>query len=271
LNSNQPKGADLLQLLAAGCEDDEWEDSTTISQTVEVQHSPTPQDQTAVSTADSEDHEMRRQRDIDMVPDDQGRNLAPNGEQELFLNTCLNCGETWLLAIDFGDEFVCEDAGKSCGPSASKAAASTFHISEADKEDPDVDGQDTLPSLRTQLLKRVLAEGLTALASADLFLSSGLDPPKPGELDKCRADMQKLRAERAAAQRRNQAVEADRLTRKKQQRYLNGQLVDVQKGTKFLVEPKESAEDRMKTSCSIAILGTHSHPVRTNEKKGPKS
>eukprot|EP00443_Scrippsiella_acuminata_P063960 CAMPEP_0115560552 /NCGR_PEP_ID=MMETSP0271-20121206/100532_1 /TAXON_ID=71861 /ORGANISM="Scrippsiella trochoidea, Strain CCMP3099" /LENGTH=452 /DNA_ID=CAMNT_0002994641 /DNA_START=72 /DNA_END=1430 /DNA_ORIENTATION=+ len=54
------------------------------------------------------------------------------GMQDLFLNTCQSCGETWLLPVDLGEEFMCKEAGKPCGTEASQTAASTFAFGDTD-------------------------------------------------------------------------------------------------------------------------------------------
>lgn len=187
--------------------------------------------------------------------------------QEFFLNTCGECGETWLLALEFGEEFVCEEAGKPCGASASKAAAASFSLAGVATEESEAEGV----SLRSQLLRRVLSEDLTTLAAADIFLSRGLDPPKPAELEHCRVELRRRRIERAREMSSEAAREGDRLTRKKQQRYLDGKLVEVSKGTKFVITPKETAEERQKTSVSIVIVGSRVINTDRTEKKGPRS
>jgi hypothetical protein len=199
-------------------------------------------------------------------------------EAELFLNTCRRCGETLMLIIDGGEDFVCEEAGRACGGVAAETGTDSFATSTSDgqlypvpaQEEGDV-ATSSLP-LRAQLLQQVLAEELTALAAADLFLSNGEQPPKPSELDACREDIQRRNKERKHREKSEAAYEAAKANQKRQQRYVAGQLVEMQKGSKYLTEPKESAVEKAKTSISLFIQGSHrggGHGEK--EKKGPRS
>jgi hypothetical protein len=202
-------------------------------------------------------------------------------EAEMFLNTCCRCGETLLLVIDVGDEFVCEEAGKICSnpaaiadtlgygssqvgaPPVAKSATAEYEQEETNHED--------MP-LRTRLLRRILDRDLTTLATADLFLRHGEEPPKPQEISACREEIQRRAKERKAIEKHEAAREAAKASQKKQQRYIGGQLVDVQKGSRYLVEPKESATEKAKTSISITIQGQRRANTSGEEKKkGPRS
>merc|ERR1712178_491653 len=164
-------------------------------------------------------------------------------DSELFLNTCARCGETRLLVIDGGADFVCEEAGEVCSASIGDAPTAGGTLVA---EDDEGDAED-LP-LRSRLLQEVLSQDLTALEAADLFLRHGQDPPLELELKEEEEIVQQHARERKARERAASENEAWRARQKKQQRYLDGQLVDVQKGSKYLVAPKESAEERAKTS-----------------------
>lgn len=186
---------------------------------------------------------------------------------ELFLNTCVKCGETRRLPADLGCDFICADAGQQCAlchEDMGKGQASQLHT----REECDDKG-----ALRLKLLYRVLDEGMAALESADLLLEHGLDPPRSGELEGIRASLQEKRAQQAAEARvRARQAQDSKSTVRKPQRYLDGKLVEVQKGTRYLVEPKESLEQRQMTSVSIPILGSRAKPIReTTKKKGPQS
>lgn len=127
-------------------------------------------------------------------------------------------------------------------------------------------------SLRIKLLTRVLGEGMAALEAADLLLEHGLDPPCSGELEELRVSLQEKRAQQAAEARVRARQAQDGSKVRKPQRYLDGKLVEVQKGTRYLVEPKETLEQKKTTSVSIPILGSRAKPSRdTPKKKGPQS
>jgi len=185
---------------------------------------------------------------------------------DLFLNTCAKCGETRRLPADLGTEFICADAGLQCAlchEERGKGLTSKLHLGEE---------SDDKGALRRKLLSRVLGEGMAVLEATDLLLEHGLDPPRAGELEELRVSLQERRAQQAAEARvrARQAQDSSRV--RKPQRYLDGKLVDVQKGTRYLVEPKETLEQRQKTSVSIAILGSRGGPKRdTSTKKGPQS
>lgn len=255
-------------------DDDEWEDPRP-----EVQQGR-PKEKEDLHDAERQaqpqgEAQLRGKHSWGDMEDDEPLEVEANGGEEsdgdIFMNTCIDCGETWLLSIDFGEEFWCEDAGKPCGVSASKAAASTFSFGEPVDTEEEAGRCDATSTLRSRLLCRVLSEGLIGVDCAGIFFEKGLVPPKPSEIEAFRAEMQRRRAERAAAIKKEGAREGERMKHKKQQRYLNGQLVDVQRGSKYLVEPKESATDRQKTSCNLVIIGSRSHSSRQSEKKGPKS
>lgn len=187
-------------------------------------------------------------------------------ESEMFLNTCARCGETRLLLIDGGEDFVCEEAGEACSKVVIDASNSTNAATAEEVEDTAEE-----MSLRRRLLQEVLANNLTVLAAADLFLSQGEQPPSEMELKAEKEGVQRQAKERHA---RDQVIidnAAWRASQKKQQRYLDGQLVEVQRGSKFLVEPKESVADKAKTSVAIPILGTRRAVTGEKAKKGPRS
>jgi len=232
-----------------------------------------------VECRDDEEWDEDEEEEEDEVEEEpeQAQAHAEGGEdQERFLNTCGRCGETWLLVIEFGEEFMCEEAGGSCGHAASKLAAASFSFVEPDAEDPEAassaEEAASAPTQRTLLLRRVIAEGLTTFAAADAFLSQGMDAPRPAELEKVRDDMRQRRAERTAADKRDAQRQADAPKRKTQMRYLDGKQVEVKGNSKYLVEAKESTEDRLKTSCNLVIIGSHSKPERNGPvKRGPRS
>lgn len=198
--------------------------------------------------------------------------LVEDDGDDLFLNSCVRCGETWLLPLDFGEEFDCMDAGKPCGPQAAQAALASFELDfrggPGGVAAPE--GRPPPALVRSQLLCQILAKSLGAFEAADLMTRHGFEPPREGELTALEAELRAKRTERARALRAQaRSTEGDH--RKKAQRYLEGKLVDVAKGTKFLVEPKETAEQRAKTSVSISIVGSRSKPIHDAKKKGPVS
>lgn len=201
----------------------------------------------------------------------QTQGTAAEGDEELFMNICRHCGETFLLVLDIGEEFACADIGKPCQGAfeVNKSLPDAPAITRAESGEDTF--QDGMCPVRYQLLCRVIAEGLTAFDAATLFLKEGLEAPQPSELDACRALQQQRRHEVAAEGRSRAAYEAEKLKAKRQQRYLNGQVVEVSRGSKYLVEQKESAEAKAKTSCSIPILGPHCHGTNEKKKKGPRS
>jgi len=158
---------------------------------------------------------------------------------------------------------VCEGGGLACGPDASKAALSTFlTVGRTTRAQVVAMGQ------RESLLRQALAQHLTELDTSKLLLHHGLEPPQRGELEGLKARRRQEEAERAS--RREASREAGS---KKPQRFVDGAPVEVQRGTEYLVQSKESNEERQKTSCSIAILGSRSKPSRdpSEKKKGPRS
>jgi len=193
--------------------------------------------------------------------------------QELFLNTCAACGETWLLPMDLGDDFCCQDAGKPCGEEASQAAVSTFLLAETSNESPDAVKGTAGTQSRPRILRQILADGLGVLDATNLLLSHGFEPLYNGELEDVKQEIRRAATARNAAARKEAAYNAERGNRKRTQRYLDGQLVDLPKGSKFLVENKETAEDKQKTSVSIAIIGSRSKPMKdpSEKKKGPQT
>lgn len=196
---------------------------------------------------------------------------AAEADEELFMNTCRHCGETFLLVLDIGEEFACADIGKPCQEALEVTDSVPGAPAAPGVEDKEDTLQDGMCPVRYQLLCRVIAEGLTAFDAAALFLKEGLEAPQPSELDACRTQQQQRRHEVAAEGRSRAAYEAEKLKAKRQQRYLNGQVVEVSRGSKYLVEQKESAEAKAKTSCSIPILGPHCHGTNDKKKKGPRS
>jgi len=126
-------------------------------------------------------------------------------------------------------------------------------------------------SLRRRLLQEVSAKNLTVLEAADLFLCQGEQPPSELELKAQLVDVQQRAREQKLRQQARVENAAWRAAQKKQQRYMDGQLVEVQRGSKYLVPPKESAVERAKTSVSIVIQGTRRVVTREKEKRGPRS
>lgn len=188
-------------------------------------------------------------------------------DEPLFLNTCPACGETWLLPVDLGQEFACMMAtGLSCaGPLSSSAEALPPEVAGCRPGE----AAEARPA-RAELLCQVLEKHLGVLEAAELLTSYGLAPPSDGELAALSTELRCRRAERGAEQRAAIA-RAQGSIRKSQQRYVDGKLVEVARGSKYVVEPRESGEERAKTSCSIAILGGRGKPSRTAKKKGPVS
>jgi len=184
---------------------------------------------------------------------------------EFFLNTCAMCGETRRLPADLGCDFICADAGQQCSlchEDMAEAQASKPHLGEE---------SDDKAALRRKLLCRVLGEGMTALEAADLLLGHGLDTTHSGELEALRVSLQEKRAQQSAGARLQERQARDSKAVRKPQRYLDGKLVEVQKGTRYLVEPKESLEQKQATSVSIPIYGSRAKPTRETKKKGPQS
>lgn len=259
-------------------EDDDWDEPHPPVLTQLQQDNVPANEQSQLTGPDSRDdsylvNSSGRQAKVMAAPKGQGtihEEQESQESEEFYLNTCRYCGETWLLSVELGEDFSCEEAGKSCGSAASRAAAASFSLEGPSVED--VDREAEASTLRSTLLRRVVAEGLMTLDAADLFLSKGLEAPKPGELEACKAELKQLSVDRAKAKKEEAVREVERGKRKKQQRYLNGEVVEVQKGSKYLVEKKESAEDRQKTSCSLVIIGSHTHgSSKPSEKKGPRS
>ena len=180
---------------------------------------------------------------------------------ELFLNTCSQCGETWLLPFEFGEDFVCEGAVPTCGPDASKAALSTFStVGRTTRAQVVAMGQ------RESVLRQALAQHLTELDTSKLLLHHGLEPPQRGELEGLKARRRQEEAERAS--RREASREAGS---KKPQRFLDGAPVEVQRGTKYVVQSKESTKrDRRRRAASLFWdLGRNRREIHRRRRKVP--
>lgn len=195
-------------------------------------------------------------------------------ESELFLNTCALCGETRLFVIDFGEEFVCEEAGESCTSAVVDSTVNKDrHGGRWADEDVEDKNDDTVEemSLRVRLLQEVLAKNLTMLETADLFLRQGEQPPSELELKAQLEHVQQRAREQKVRQQSRVKNAAWRAAQKKRQRYRDGELVEVQRGSKYLVSAKESAAEKAKTSVSIVIQGARRIMTSDKEKKGPRS
>lgn len=232
---------------------------------------------------EEEEEELQQQQEEDHRGEREG---GPGGEeatvpeeaedssQELYLNTCALCGETWLLPMDLGEDFLCHEMGAPCGAEAAKAAISTFLMvpeaqGAAAAAAPGSEEAAGGPSPRWQLLCRILAEGLATLEASELLTRQGLEPLREGELAALRAELRRRGAEKAAA--RAQAARGG--SGKRAVRYLQGVQVEVEKGSKYLAVQKETREDKQKTSVSLLIIGSRTKPMTDarDKKKGPRS
>jgi len=186
----------------------------------------------------------------DVIDDD---DVEDDGD-DLFLNSCGRCGETWLLPLDFGEEFDCMDAGKPCGPQAAQAALASFELDFRGGPGGAAasEGRPPPAPVRSQLLCQILAKSLGAFEAADLMTRHGFEPPREGELAALEAELRAKRTERARALRAQaRSTEGDH--RKKSQRYLDGKLVDVAKGAAITCSRRCGPSDLQE--------GVHQHEV----------
>merc|ERR1719382_1402198 len=116
---------------------------------------------------------------------------------------------------------------------------------------------------------------MTAYEAAALLTSHGLDLPRDGELEELRsaahAELKYEAKTRRAFMR--EARKEHILAKKKPQRYLNNELVQVPKegrNMKYMVTGGESAEQKQRTGVSIRMVGRHQH-AQFEKKPGPRS
>lgn len=200
---------------------------------------------------------------------------AQSPDVELFLNVCMRCGETRLLAKDHGPDFICETAGESCVAdgvfSPREAARKELAGAAEDGSPPEEDADEK----RLELLWQVLTTDMTAYDAAALLTAHGLDPPHEGELEQLRNAAHAGFEEEAKARRAfmREARKEHIIAKKKPQRYLNNELVQVAKEgrtRKYLVTGGETAEQKQRTGVSIRLMGRHQHSDKVKT-KGPRS
>mmetsp|Transcript_41978 Transcript_41978/g.98505 ORF Transcript_41978/g.98505 Transcript_41978/m.98505 type:complete len:332 (-) Transcript_41978:103-1098(-) len=193
--------------------------------------------------------------------------VAEDEEAAMFLNTCYLCGETHMLIADLGNDFTCEFAGVRCAgveEDADAIQATPSAAQDAKSNQPSTASQPL--DLRTRILLRAAEEKLSVFETARLFLENGLDPQVgEDEIENAVADVR--------AKQKKLDVERERQSRSRpSERYLDGHVVQLKNGSRFLQEDKETKEQKASTSVSIRILGNHTGQGSAKEKKkGPRS
>lgn len=225
---------------------------------------------------------LRRARQAGARDDVAAGTSGSNMEDDagLFLNVCALCGETRLSSEDLGSTFVCQLLGEECTGGA--PARDEFVLRTEQKRmsseacvgmTDGVEAEGERDRLRAGILWQALATGATFLDTASMLLAHGLEPPQEAEMEALRASARERRLMEAAESAASRVAlrQAKGSKPKKQLRYLNGELVEVMKGTKYLApRPKESEEDKIKTSVSLHRLGTRSRSSK-EAKKGPST
>mmetsp|Transcript_3642 Transcript_3642/g.9225 ORF Transcript_3642/g.9225 Transcript_3642/m.9225 type:complete len:399 (+) Transcript_3642:66-1262(+) len=186
-------------------------------------------------------------------------------DQAMFMNTCCLCGETHVLIADLGHDFTCEFIDIRCMADEASASCGRGDAAQVAPHQEGTSGTDQHIDLRTRCLLQAAHEKLSRFELAELLLAKGLDPAVSEDEVVSAIARSKDRAQQLAWER-------SRAKMGPATRYLDGQVVQLKNGTRFLQEDKESKEQRAMTSVSIRVLGSHTGTSSIKEKKkGPRS
>jgi len=203
------------------------------------------------------------------------------GSQELHANVCEQCGMTRMCPFRLDDGFLCGE----CDPDASRKRYEEINLPDAPSDDEVADGftDEERKAMqreheRTQLLWKVLIQGSSTAATAELFNSAGFEPPTSEELQDLRTNtLAHLRKKTVGSRMIARSALKNKKKGGNTKRWLNNELVTVSKKDKCVHEGGETAEDKAKTSVELYILGIgrggrHCVKIaREEKKKGPVS
>jgi len=200
---------------------------------------------------------------------------SESDSNDLFALVCSACGMVRALPFDADDSFVCSNAGLEC--SVEGGASSSSRSRTADAGAPALDGSE-LENSRTQLLWKVLIYNMSVSDTVAMFKEHGLEPPSAEELTDLRSNtLETFRKKTMGSRLFAKAAFKSKSKKGPVKRFLNNELVTVTKNDRYVREPKESAEDKAKTSVEIYVIGIgrggrHAVKIAREEKhKGPRS
>lgn len=204
------------------------------------------------------------------------------GRQELFPNVCVSCSQTRMCPFTVSDGFVCGGCSSNLTPDGRRFEESSRPEAPTEEFDDGLDDE-TREAIRrdnerTQLLWKVLIQGLSVEAARDVFTEKGHEPPTEQELMDLRTNtLAHFRKKTIGSRMMAKAALKTRNKKGSDKRWLNNELVTVTKNDKYVREAKESLEDKAKTSVELYILGIgrggrHAVKIaRDEKKKGPIS
>eukprot|EP00441_Pelagodinium_beii_P021845 CAMPEP_0197664448 /NCGR_PEP_ID=MMETSP1338-20131121/58638_1 /TAXON_ID=43686 ORGANISM="Pelagodinium beii, Strain RCC1491" /NCGR_SAMPLE_ID=MMETSP1338 /ASSEMBLY_ACC=CAM_ASM_000754 /LENGTH=451 /DNA_ID=CAMNT_0043243081 /DNA_START=6 /DNA_END=1361 /DNA_ORIENTATION=+ len=201
--------------------------------------------------------------------------------QEMYSNVCEQCGQTRMCPFQLDDGFLCGD----CDTSTDRRRYEEISRPDAPSEEELDDGltDEARQAMRreherTQLLWKVLIQGLSATDRAELFGAAGFEPPSEEELQDLRTNtLAHLRKKTVGSRMMAKSALKNKKKGGTQKRWLNDELVTVAKKDKYVRTGGESLEDKAKTSVELYILGIgrggrHCVKIaREEKKKGPVS